>query len=67
MLEYASFQFQKLHVPSDNVLVLPAELVSETTDSAVLAAGLQPQYPQSLGNNNALLLVVWGRDTLEGL
>ena len=41
--------------------------MTETTDSAVLAAGLQPQDSQSLGNDNALLLVVWGRDTLEGL
>lgn len=54
-------------VPSNDVLVLPAKLVTETADSAVLAAGLQPQYPQSLRNNNALLLVVWRRDTLEGL
>jgi hypothetical protein len=56
-----------VYVPRDNVLVLPAELVSETADSAVLAAGLQPQNPQGLGNDNALLLVVGGRDTLEGL
>jgi hypothetical protein len=55
------------NIPSDNVLVLPAKFVSETADSAVLASGLQPQYPQGLGNDNALLLVVWGRDTLEGL
>jgi hypothetical protein len=55
------------YVPSDDVLVLPAKLVSETTDSAVLASGLQPQNPQGLGNNDTLLLVVWGRDTLEGL
>jgi hypothetical protein len=58
---------ERLYVPSDNVLVLPAKLVSETADSAVLAAGLQPQYPQGLGDDDALLLVVWGRDALEGL
>lgn len=57
----------RVYIPGNNVLVLPAELVSETTDSAVLAAGLQPEYPQSLGNNDALLLVVGSGNTLEGL
>ena len=56
-----------MNVPGNNVLVLPAELVTETTDSAVLAARLEPQYPQGLGNNDALLLVVGVGDTLEGL
>lgn len=56
-----------VYVPGNNVLVLPAKLVTETADSAVLAAGLQPQNPQGLGNDDALLLVVWGGDTLEGL
>ena len=56
-----------MYVPRDDVLVLPAELVAETTDSAVLAAGLQPQDTEGLGNDDALLLVVGGRDTLEGL
>ena len=55
------------NIPGNNVLVLPAELVAETSDSAVLAAGLEPQYPQGLGNNDALLLVVGGGDTLKGL
>lgn len=41
--------------------------MAETTDSAVLAAGLQPQDTEGLGNDDALLLVVGGRDTLEGL
>lgn len=56
-----------MDIPRDDVLVLPAELVAETTDSAVLAAGLQPQDTEGLGNDDALLLVVGGRDTLEGL
>lgn len=56
-----------MYVPGDNILVLPAELVAETADSAVLAAGLQPQNPQGLGDDNALLLVVGRRNTLEGL
>jgi len=51
----------------DNVLVLPADLVGETTDGAVLAAGLQSQDTEGLGNNHLLLLVVRGRDTLEDL
>jgi hypothetical protein len=55
------------YAPLDNVLVLPANLVAETTNSAVLAAGLKSQNPQGLGNNHLLLLVVGGRDTLENL
>jgi hypothetical protein len=55
------------YIPGNDVLVLPAKLVSETADSAVLAAGLQPQHPQGLGNDNALLLVVWGRNALKRL
>lgn len=54
-------------IPSDNILVLPANLVAETADSAVLAAGLQAEHTQSLGNDHLLLLVVRGRDTLEDL
>jgi hypothetical protein len=41
--------------------------VAETADSAVLAAGLQAENAESLGNNHLLLLVVRGRDTLEDL
>jgi hypothetical protein len=55
------------NVPGNDVLVLPAELVAETTNSAVLAAGLEPQYPQGLGDNDALLLVVGSGNTLERL
>ena len=51
----------------NDVLVAPANLVGQTADSAVLAAGLQPQDTQSLGNDHLLLLVVGGRDTLEDL
>jgi hypothetical protein len=54
-------------IPGNDVLVLPAKLVSETADSAVLASGLEPQHPQGLGNDDALLLVVGSGDTLEGL
>jgi len=54
-------------IPGNNVLVLPAKLLSETADSAVLASRLEPQHPKSLGNDDALLLVIWWGDTLEGL
>lgn len=54
-------------IPSNHILVLPAELVTETADSAVLAARLQSEHPQRLRNDHALLLVVWRRNTLEGL
>ena len=36
-------------------------------DRAVLATRLQPQYPESLRDNHALLLIVGRRDTLEQL
>lgn len=55
------------NVPGNNILVLPADLVAEAANSAVLAAGLQSEDTQSLGNNHLLLLVVRGRDTLEDL
>lgn len=55
------------NAPLDNILVLPANLVAQTADGAVFAAGLQAQDTQSLGNDHLLLLVVWGRDTLEDL
>ena len=57
----------KHDAPSNNILVLPAVLVAETADGAVLAAGLQAQDAQSLGNNHLLDVVVRGRDTLEDL
>jgi hypothetical protein len=41
--------------------------VSETADGAVLASGLQTEYPKGLGNDDALLLVVGRGDTFEGL
>lgn len=56
-----------MNAPLNNILVLPANLVAQTANSAVLAAGLQAQDTQSLGNNHLLLLVVWRRDTLENL
>lgn len=55
------------NVPSNNILVLPADLVGETANGAVLAAGLQSQDTEGLGNNHLLDLVVRGRNTLEDL
>lgn len=54
-------------IPSDDVLVLPAELVAETANSAVLAARLQSENPERLRDDHALLLVVWWGHTLEAL
>lgn len=51
----------------DNIAVLPAELTAETADGAVLAAGLEAEDTEGLGDDHALLVVVGRRDTLEGL
>lgn len=56
-----------IYAPSNNILVLPADLVAETANGAVLAAGAQTEDTQGLGNDNALLLVVGRGDTLEDL
>jgi len=51
----------------NNILVLPADLVGESADSAVLASWLQSQDTESLWDDHALDLVVWWWDTLEDL
>lgn len=56
-----------VNIPGNDVLVLPADLVAQTADGAVLATGLQSQDTESLGNDHLLLLIVGGRDTLEDL
>lgn len=48
-------------------LVLPANGRRQLANSGVLSTGLQSQDSQGLWNNHSLLLVVWGRDTLEDL
>lgn len=53
--------------PGNDILVLPADLVGEAADGAVLAAGLQPQDAEGLGNDHLLLLVVGRGDALEDL
>lgn len=52
---------------SNNVLVLPADLVAETANGAVLATGLESEDSESLGNDHLLLLVVGRGNTLEDL
>lgn len=56
-----------VYVPGDNVLVLPANLVAQSADGAVLAAGPESEHTEGLGNNHALLLVIGGRNALENL
>jgi hypothetical protein len=51
----------------NNVAVLPAELTAETADGAVLAAGLETEDTEGLGDDHALLVVVGRGDALEGL
>lgn len=51
----------------NDILVLPAELVTQTTNGAVLAAWLEAEHTESLWDDHALLVVVWWWDTLEGL
>lgn len=41
--------------------------MAQPTDGAVLAAGLQSEDTEGLGNDHLLLLVVRGRNTLEDL
>lgn len=57
----------RVYPPGDDILVLPAELVAESADGAVLAARLETEDTESLGDDHALLVVVWGRDALKGL
>jgi len=51
----------------DNIVVLPSNLVGETSDSAVLSSWLQSENPQSLWHDNSLLEIVWWWDSLENL
>jgi hypothetical protein len=41
--------------------------VRDTANGAVLASGTQTQDTKSLWDDDALLLVIWGRDALKGL
>lgn len=51
----------------DDILVLPANFVAQSADSAVLSARLQSQNTEGLRNDHLLHLVVGGRNTLEDL
>lgn len=57
----------EFHPPGNNVLVLPADLVAETANGAVLAAGLESEDTEGLGNDHLLLLVIGRGNTLEDL
>lgn len=60
-------QYHVQNVLVNDVAVLPAELTAETADGAVLAAGLEAEDTEGLGDDHALLVVVGRGDTLEGL
>lgn len=51
----------------NNILVFPSNLVAQTSNGAVLAAGLQSEDTESLWDNHLLLLVVRRRNALEDL
>ena len=55
------------HAPGDDILVLPAHLVAEASDGAVLASGLESQDSEGLGDDHLLHLVVGRRHTFEDL
>jgi hypothetical protein len=63
----AALNLSPLLESGDNVLVLPANLVAQTADGAVLAARAEAEDTQSLGNDDTLLLVIRRRNTLEDL
>lgn len=62
-----SLGLSSLFQTSNNILVLPANLMAETANGAVLAAGLEAEDSEGLGNDHLLLLVVGRGDTLENL
>jgi len=62
-----ALDFSALLEPGNNILVLPAELVSKTTDGAVFATWLQSEDTESLWNDHSLLVVIWWWDALERL
>lgn len=56
-----------VNIPGNDILVLPADLVAQTADGAVLAAGLKSEDTEGLGNDHLLLGVVGRGNTLEDL
>ena len=67
LVESSALGLSSLLQSSNDVLVLPANLAGQTTDSAELAAGLETENTESLGNDDLLGLVVGRGDTLEDL
>lgn len=54
-------------VPCNDILIFPANLVTQSSNGTIFSSWLQPQHPQSLWHNHPLLLVVWWWNTLEDL
>jgi len=52
---------------SNDILVLPANLVSEPAQGAVSPSVLQPQHLQGRRNDHLFLFVIWGWNSLETL
>lgn len=56
-----------MYEPGNDILVLPAKLVAQAADGAVLAAGLEAEDAEGLGNDHALDVVVGRGNTVKGL
>ena len=54
-----------VHLPCDNILILPSDFMAQSTNGTIFPPRLQPKHPKCLWYDHALLLVIWGRDTLE--
>lgn len=54
-------------IPSNNILIFPSHLVTQSSHCAVFSPRLQPKDTEGLWNNYTLLLVVWWWDAFEDL
>jgi len=71
-LQLALVESLSLNLPlglegSNDVLVLPADLVSEPAKRAEPPAVLQPQHLEGGRDDHLFLFVIWGRHSLEAL
>jgi len=67
LVERLSLDFPLSLQSGNNVLVLPADLVSESSQRAVSPAGLQPEDLEGRGDDHLLLFVIRRGDSLECL
>jgi len=67
LVESSSFDLPLLFQTIDNVLVSPANFMRQTLYSAIFPTGFQPQHSQRLRDDEPLLAIVRGRNTLEEL